>query len=160
MAKKPAPPPVSTGFWLLKSEPDAFSWTQQKARGEKGEPWEGVRNYLARNNMRAMRLGDLGFFYHSNEGLEVVGVVEVCALAHPDASDDTGKWECVDVRAVCDMPRPVTLEAVKANPKLAKMSLVISMRLSVQPVTAAEWDEVCRMGGLDPRKTKKKPAKR
>ncbi len=154
MAKKPAPLPVSTGYWLFKSEPDAFSWEQQKSRGQQGEPWTGVRNYLARNNMRAMRLGDLGFFYHSNEGLEIVGVIEVCALAHPDHTDDTGKWDCVDVRAVCDMPKPVKLEAVKANPKLAEMSLVTSMRLSVQPVREEEWKEVCRMGGLDPKKVK------
>ena len=141
-------------YWLLKSEPDAHSWEMQKARGAKGEPWNGVRNYLARNNMRAMRLGDLGFFYHSNEGKEIVGIVEVCALAHPDPDDATGTWECVDVRAVCDMPDPVGLAAVKDNPKLANMSLVTSMRLSVQPVTAAEWAEVCRMGGLDPAKVK------
>ena len=168
--KQPAPTPVSTGFWLLKSEPDVHSWEMQKARGARGEPWTGVRNYLARNNMRAMRLGDLGFFYHSNEGKEVVGIVEVSALAHPDHEDTTGTWECVDVRAVCDMPAPVPLAAVKDNPKLTKMSLVTSMRLSVQPVTAEEWTEVCRMGGLEPaailaptaapRKTaSKKPAK-
>lgn len=155
MAKKPpAPTPVSTGYWLLKSEPDAFSWEQCKARGAKGEPWTGVRNYLARNNMRAMRLGDLGFFYHSNIGLEVVGIVRIKTLAHPDGTDDTGKWECVDVEAVCDMPKPVPLADVKANEKLAKMSLVTSMRLSVQPVTVDEWDEVCRMGGLSPKKLK------
>ena len=141
-------------YWLLKSEPDAHSWEMQKARGPKGEPWTGVRNYLARNNMRAMRLGDLGFFYHSNEGREIVGIVEVSGLAHPDHEDATGTWECVDVRAVCDMPAPVTLAAVKDNPKLAKMSLVTSMRLSVQPVTAEEWTEVCRMGGLDPASVK------
>jgi predicted RNA-binding protein with PUA-like domain len=139
-------------YWLLKSEPDVFSWEMCRARGSKGEPWTGVRNYLARNNMRAMRLGDLGFFYHSNIGLEIVGIVRVIALAHPDPEDDTGIWECVDVAAVCDMPTPVTFAAVKANPKLAGMSLVTSMRLSVQPVTADEWKDVCRMGGLDPRK--------
>ncbi|HJZ32941.1 MAG TPA: EVE domain-containing protein [Hyphomicrobiaceae bacterium] len=138
-------------YWLFKSEPDSFSWQQQKARGSKGEPWEGVRNFLARGNMKAMRLGDRGFFYHSNVGKEIVGIVEVCALAHQDASDDTGVWQCVDVRAVTDMPKPVTLSAVKANPKLAQMALVRSARLSVQPVTAAEWKEVCRMGGLDPK---------
>ena len=121
--------------------------------GQEGEPWTGVRNYLARNNMRAMQLGDLGFFYHSNDGKEIVGIVRVIALAHPDArTDDTGTWECVDVEAVCDLPKPVTLADVKANPKLANMRLVTSMRLSVQPVTAAEWVEVCRMGGLDPKK--------
>ena len=145
---------LASQFWLLKSEPDSFSWEMQKARGRKGEPWEGVRNFVARNNMKVMQLGDLGFFYHSNEGKEVVGIVEVCALAHPDASDETGVWKCVDVRAVVDMPKPVTLVAVKANPKLADMSLVRSARLSVQPVTPDEWAEVCRMGGLDPKTLK------
>jgi predicted RNA-binding protein with PUA-like domain len=152
--KGPAPIPVSTGYWLLKSEPDVFSWEMCKARGAKGEPWTGVRNYLARNNMKAMRLGDLGFFYHSNIGKEIVGIVTVATLAHPDPEDDTGTWECVDVRAVCDLPKPVTLADVKANPKLANMSLVTSMRLSVQPVTAAEWTEVCKMAGLDPKKVR------
>lgn len=157
MAKKaPVPLPVSTGFWLLKSEPDVFSWEMCKARGAKGEPWTGVRNYTARNNMRAMKLGDRCFFYHSNEGLAVVGIAEVCALAHPDPEDDTGRWECVDVRALADMPKPVSLADVKANPKLADMSLVTSFRLSVQPVTKAEWDVVCRMGGLDPKTLKPK----
>jgi predicted RNA-binding protein with PUA-like domain len=148
-------PIVSSGYWLLKSEPDAFSWEMCKARGTKGEPWTGVRNYLARNYMKAMKLGDLGFFYHSNEGKEIVGIVKVIALAHPDADDDTGTWECVDVAAVCDMPKPVTLADVKANAELAKMALVTSMRLSVQPVLPAEWKEVCRMGGLDPKKIRK-----
>lgn len=151
--RKPPAPIVSTGYWLLKSEPDAFSWDMLVAKGSKGEPWTGVRNFQARNFMRAMRLGDRCFFYHSNEGLAVVGICEVSALAHPDPTDDTGsgRWECVDVRAVTPMPRPVALADVKSNPKLAKMSLVTSFRLSVQPVTAAEWAEVCRMGGLNPR---------
>jgi predicted RNA-binding protein with PUA-like domain len=126
-----------------------------KANGEKGEEWSGVRNYLARNNMRAMRLGDLGFFYHSNIGLEIVGICKVCRLAHPDSSStEDPRWECVDVEAVCDFPKPVTLADVKANPTLANMSLVTSMRLSVQPVTPDEWAEVCRVGGLDPRKVR------
>jgi len=150
--KGPAPLPVSTGFWLLKSEPDVFSWDMLKAKGKKGEEWSGVRNYLARNNMRAMRLGDLGFFYHSNIGLEIVGICSVCKLSHPDSTSEDPIWDCVDVEAVCDMPKPVTLVDVKANEKLAKMSLVTSMRLSVQPVTRDEWLEVCRMGGLDPEK--------
>jgi predicted RNA-binding protein with PUA-like domain len=137
-------------YWLFKSEPDAWSWEQQKAKGKAGEEWTGVRNYLARNNMRAMQIGDLGFFYHSNEGLEVVGIVEVCKLAHPDSSTDDPRWECVDIRAVRDVPKPVTLKDVKANPKLADMALVTSMRLSVQPVKPDEWEEVCRMGGLVP----------
>lgn len=135
-------------YWLMKSEPDAFSWDNLVAKHAKGEPWSGVRNFTARNNMKAMQLGDLCFFYHSNIGKEVVGICEVIALAHPDPTDDTGKWQCVDVRAVEPMPKPVTLADVKLNPKLADMALVNSFRLSVQPVTEAEWREVCRMGGL------------
>jgi predicted RNA-binding protein with PUA-like domain len=157
---KPKPAPIiSTGYWLLKSEPDVFSWEMQKARGDKGEPWTGVRNYLARNCMRAMKIGDLAFFYHSNIGKEIVGIVRVAALAHPDADDDTGTWECVDVVAVADMPTPVTLAAVKENEALAKMALVTSMRLSVQPVTPKEWAEVCRMGGLDVKAVARHPIK-
>ncbi|MBB3236019.1 EVE domain-containing protein [Phyllobacterium endophyticum] len=136
-------------YWLFKSEPDAWSWDKQKAAGAKGTEWTGVRNYQARNNMRSMQIGDKGFFYHSNEGLEVVGIVEVCALAHPDSTTEDSRWECVDIRAVMDMPVPVTLKDVKANPKLEEMALVTSMRLSVQPVALDEWKEVCRMGGLD-----------
>ncbi len=136
-------------YWLFKSEPFKWSWKMQKAKGAVGEQWDGVRNYQARNNMRAMQLGDKGFFYHSNEGLEVVGIVEVCALAHPDSTTDDHRWECVDIRAVCDMPKPVTLKDVKVNPLLSDMALVTSMRLSVQPVKEDEWIEVCRMGGLD-----------
>jgi predicted RNA-binding protein with PUA-like domain len=141
-------------YWLFKSEPDVFSWEMLKARGRAGEPWDGVRNYQARNNMRAMKLGELGFFYHSNDGKEIVGVMEVSALAHPDPKDDSGTWECVDVRAVADMPSPVPLSAVKDFAKLAKMALVANSRLSVQPVTPTEWKEVCRMGGLDLKKLK------
>lgn len=136
-------------YWLFKSEPFKFSWDMLIAKGETGEEWDGVRNYQARNNMRAMKIGDKGFFYHSNEGLEVVGICEVCALAHHDSTTDDPRWECVDIRAVQPMPKPVTLKDVKANPKLADMSLVTSMRLSVQPVKEDEWLEVCRMGGLD-----------
>lgn len=150
-AAKPAPkgvPPKPSPFWLFKSEPDVFSWEMLKAKGQAGEEWSGVRNYLARNNMRAMTLGQRGFFYHSNIGLEIVGICEVCALSHPDSTTDDERWDCVDVRAVADFPKPVSLAAVKANPKLAAMSLVTCMRLSVQPVTKAEWDEVCRMGGM------------
>jgi len=137
-------------YWLFKSEPDSWSWEKQKAKGKAGQPWDGVRNYQARNNMRAMQIGDLGFFYHSNHGLDVVGIVEVCALAHHDATTDDERWECVDIRAVKDMPKPVALDAIKANPKLAEMVLVNNSRLSVQPVSVAEWKEVCRMGGLEP----------
>lgn len=137
-------------YWLFKSEPFKFSFDDLKKVGAAGEQWDGVRNYAARNNMRAMQIGDLGFFYHSNIGLEAVGIVEVCALAHPDSTTDDPRWECVDIRAVRDLPKPVTLKDVKANPLLEKMALVTSMRLSVQPVTRDEWVEVCRMGGLVP----------
>jgi predicted RNA-binding protein with PUA-like domain len=140
--------------WLFKSEPDAFSWNDLVARGRKGESWDGVRNYQARNNMRKMQIGDLGFFYHSNEGKEIVGVCRVIAAAHPEAQDDSGKWECVDVAAVAAVPKPVSLDAVKQNPKLGSMMLVVNSRLSVQPVTADEWKEVCRMGQLDPKELK------
>jgi predicted RNA-binding protein with PUA-like domain len=159
--KRPAPKPiVSTGYWLFKSEPDVFSWEMLQAKGAAGEPWTGVRNYLARNNMRAMNLGDLGFFYHSNIGLEIVGICEVCALSHPDTTSDDPKWDCVDVRAVRELSKPVSLADVKANPKLANMSLVTSMRLSVQPVTAEEWAEVCRMAQCDPKSLDSKMRKR
>src|SRR5690606_21282168 len=134
-------------YWLLKSEPESWSWDQQKAKGAEGEEWNGVRNYQARNHMRSMQLGDQGFFYHSNKGMEVVGIVEVCALVHPDSTTEDPRWECVDVRAVADMPRPVSLEEIKQNEKLAEMVLVNNSRLSVQPVTPGEWKEICRMGG-------------
>lgn len=146
-------------YWLFKSEPFKFSFDDLKKTGKAGTQWDGVRNYAARNNMRAMKVGDLGFFYHSNQGKEIVGIVEVIAEAHPDPTDATGTWECVDVKAVADMPRPVTLAEVKATPELSKMSLVTSMRLSVQPVTDEEWEIVCRMGGLDPKKLRSKGRK-
>ncbi|KAA3510432.1 EVE domain-containing protein [Agrobacterium rosae] len=137
-------------YWLFKSEPSTWSWEQQKVKGDAGEEWGGVRNYQARNNMRAMKIGDKGFFYHSNEGLEVVGIVEVCELSRPDSTaEGDARWDCVHIKAVCDVPSPVTLKDVKANPKLADMSLVTSMRLSVQPVLLEEYLEVCRMGKLD-----------
>lgn len=136
-------------YWLFKSEPFKWSWEQQKAKGKAGEEWDGIRNYQARNNMRAMELGDRAFFYHSNEGLEIVGIAEVSALSAPDSTTDDERWDCVHIRALCDVPNPVTLKDVKANPKLSEMSLVTSMRLSVQPVTEPEWIEVCRMGGID-----------
>lgn len=136
-------------YWLFKSEPATWSWDMQKAKGDVGEEWGGVRNYQARNNMRAMKLGDKGFFYHSNEGLEIVGIVEVCALSHPDSTaEGDARWDCVDIRAVCDMPKPVTLKAIKADPIFAAMSLVTSMRLSVQPVTEEEYLAICERGGL------------
>ena len=137
-------------YWLFKSEPSVFSFEALKKKGKAGTQWDGVRNYAARNNMRAMKIGDLGFFYHSNEGLNVVGIAEVSALAHPDTTTDDPRWECVDIRAVRDVPNPPTLEQIKANPKLSEMALVRLGRRSVQPVTPAEWKEVCRMGGLVP----------
>lgn len=135
-------------YWLFKSEPGAWSWEDQKAKGEAGQEWDGVRNYQARNNMREMQIGDRGFFYHSVKGTEIVGIVEICALAHPDSTTDDERWECVDIKAVEDMPDPVSLTDIKANEKLASMALVTNSRLSVQPVTNDEWEEVCRMGGL------------
>ena len=135
-------------YWLFKSEPDTWSWEQQVAKGASGEEWNGVRNYQARNNMRAMKIGDLGFFYHSNVGKEVVGIVEVCALSHPDSTTDDPRWDCVDIKAVKPLPRPVTLEEAKADPRLAEMALVKNTRLSVQPVTEDEWQVICKLGGL------------
>ena len=134
--------------WLFKSEPDVWGWTHQVAKGAVGEEWHGVRNYLARNNMRAMKIGDQGFFYHSNIGKEIVGIVEVCALSHPDSTTDDPRWDCVDIRAVKPLIRAVTLAEVKADPRLAGMALVTSMRLSVQPVSDQEWKIVCELGGL------------
>ena len=137
-------------YWLYKSEPATWSWQQQKAKGAAGEEWTGVRNYQARNNMRAMKIGDKGFFYHSQEGLEIVGIVEVIAEAHRDSTTDDERWECVDIRALRDVPKPVTIADVKANPKLKDMVLANNSRLSVQPVSEAEWAEICRMGGVEP----------
>lgn len=133
-------------YWLFKSETDAWSWDQQVAKGAAGQQWDGVRNYQARNNMKAMKVGDLGFFYHSGDARAVVGVVEVSAEAHPDSTSEDPRWECVDLRAVGPFPKPVTLDACKSEPKLAGMVLVRNSRLSVQPVTPEEWALVCRMG--------------
>ena len=134
--------------WLFKSEPSAWSWDNTVAAGDKGTSWSGVRNHTAKLNMMAMRVGDTGFFYHSGDGPEIVGIVEVCKLFHPDPSDATGKFGMVDIRAARPFKTFVTLAAVKAEPRLAKMSLVTSFRLSVQPVTPAEWKLVCKMGGV------------
>ena len=133
-------------FWLVKSEPEAFSWDQQVANGV--EPWTGVRNHAARNNLAAMRPGDRAFFYHSNTGREIVGVVEVVRAAYPDPTAESGDWVCIDVRARQTLPRPVTLAAIKADPALAGMALLRQSRLSVSPVTAAEWAHLCALGGL------------
>lgn len=134
-------------YWLFKSEPGTWSWDNQVARGAQGEQWDGVRNYQARNNMTAMALGDLGFFYHSVDEKRIVGVVEVCALAHPDSTTDDPRWTCVDIRAVAPMPRPVTLAQIKADARLADFALVRQSRLSVVPVSPAEWALICTMGG-------------
>jgi predicted RNA-binding protein with PUA-like domain len=131
--------------WLVKSEPDAFSWDQQVARGV--EPWTGVRNHMAKNHLKAMRVGDLAFFYHSNIGKEVVGVVEVVREAYPDPTAEEGDWVCVDMRAVGPMPKPVTLAEIKATAALAELALVRMSRLSVMPVSGAHWTRICRMGG-------------
>ena len=135
-------------YWLLKSEPESWSWDAQKKKGAKGEPWSGVRNHQAANNMKAMKKGERAFFYHSGEEKAVVGIVEIIGEYRPDPTDETGRFGLVIVKAVEDVPKPVTLSAVKANPKLAAMSLVKFSRLSVQPVTAAEWKIVCTMGGM------------
>ena len=132
--------------WLFKSEPDAFSWNDLKQAGAKGSEWTGVRNFAARNNMRAMKKGDRGFYYHTGDEKQVVGIVEVVNEAHPDSTDS--QWECVDIVAIKPLPKPVTLQQVKAEKKLADMALVRISRLSVQPVTDAEWKLVCKMGGL------------
>ena len=134
--------------WLFKSEPDVFSFENLVTKGERGEEWTGIRNYQARNNMRLMKLGDQGFFYYSNIGKAVVGIVEVCKLIHPDSTADIPAWECVDIRAVKALPKPVTLDAIKLDAKLSEMVLVKNSRLSVQPVTDGEWNHICRLGGL------------
>ena len=141
--------PSPHAYWLVKSEPDAFSWDQQVANGV--EPWTGVRSHMAKNNLKAMRLGDRAFFYHSNIGKQIVGVVEVVREAYPDPSAEPGgkkgDWGSVDMRAVGPMPRPVTLAEIKADPAFADLLLVRQSRLSVVPVSKPHWDRLCRMGG-------------
>ena len=132
-------------YWLVKSEPDAFSWDQQISN--RVEPWTGVRNHTAKLNLKAMKKGDRAFFYHSNEGKEIVGVVEVIREAYPDPTAEKGDWVAVDMKAVRPMPKPVTLVAIKAEPGLADLALVRQSRLSVSPVSKAHWDQICRMGG-------------
>ncbi|MGI6244823.1 MAG: EVE domain-containing protein [Pseudochelatococcus sp.] len=134
--------------WLYKSEPNVWSWDDQVAKGDAGEPWNGVRNFLARKHLQAMRNGDTGFFYHSNEGKAIVGVVEVVREYYPDPSDETGRFGMVDLKAVRPLKRPVTLQEIRQEPRLADMVLVNNSRLSVQPVTDAEWAVVLELGGL------------
>lgn len=136
-------------YWLFKSEPSAWGWDQQVARGDAGEEWDGVRNYQARNFMREMAVGDRGFFYHSQKERAVVGIVEVCAQAHPDSSTDDKRWECVDIKAITSVPKPVTLDAIKSDPRLSEMVLVRSSRLSVQPVTETEWEIITALGTVN-----------
>lgn len=135
-------------YWLFKSEPDVYGWDALVKDGKAGTEWTGVRNFSARNFMRQMKKGDRGFYYHSGGEKAVVGVCEVVKEAHPDSTDNTGNWDCVDIRALEKAPKPVTLAEIKTEKKLAEMALVRLSRLSVQPVTEAEWKIVCRMAGL------------
>jgi predicted RNA-binding protein with PUA-like domain len=150
---------MTMNYWLVKSEPSSWSWDQQVAKGAKGEAWTGVRNFTARQNLVKMKIGDRAFFYHSNEGKEIVfyhsnegkeivGIAEVIKEAYPDPSDKTGKFVCVDIKADKPLKTPVTMAAIKADKRLADMALVKYSRLSVQPVTSEEWKIVCKMGGL------------
>jgi predicted RNA-binding protein with PUA-like domain len=134
-----------TGYWLVKSEPDGFSWDQQVANGV--EPWTGIRNHTAKNNLKAMQVGDLAFFYHSNIGKQIVGIVEVVREAYPDPTAEKGGWVSVDVKAVRPIPKPVTLANIKAEPSLADLALVRQSRLSVVPISKPHWEKICRMGG-------------
>jgi predicted RNA-binding protein with PUA-like domain len=133
-------------YWLVKSEPDAYSWDRQVQDGT--TPWTGVRNAQASNNLKAMRKGDRAFFYHSNEGKEIVGIVAVAKEAYPDPTDETGRWVCVDVKAVGPVPKPVTLATIKDTKALEELALVRQSRLSVMPVSPEHWALLCRMGGV------------
>ena len=135
-------------YWLVKSEPSVWSWDQQVAKGAKGEAWTGVRNHSAKLNMMKMKKGDLAFYYHSNEGKEIVGIAEIVREHYPDPTDASGKFVCVDIAAKKPLKKPVTLVAVKAEKKLADMELLRLSRLSVQAVTPQQWAIVCKMGGI------------
>jgi predicted RNA-binding protein with PUA-like domain len=135
-------------YWLLKTEAETFSWDDQLKRGAKGEPWSGVRNFTARRHLKEMKKGELAFFYHTGDEKRIVGIVETIKESYPDPTDQKGVFVMVDVKAVKPFPKPVTLADVKAEPRLKEMALVKYSRLSVQPVTAAEWALVCRMGGV------------
>ena len=137
-------------YWLFKSEPSTWSWDDQVAKGDAGEEWDGVRNYQARNFMREMAVGDLGFFYHSQKEKSIVGVVEVIAEAHPDSTTDDDRWECVDIKAVRPVQTLVSLDQVKQEAGLSEMALLRNSRLSVQPVTETEWQIICKMAGITP----------
>jgi predicted RNA-binding protein with PUA-like domain len=135
-------------YWLVKSEPKTWSWEQQCAAGAKGTFWNGVRNHVAKQYLMAMKKGEQAFFYHSNEGKEIVGIVEVIKTYYPDHTDETGKFGMVDFKAISTLKRPVTLEEIKNEPRLTKMVLVNNSRLSVQPVTSDEWKLICKLGGV------------
>ena len=137
-------------YWLLKTEPETWSWEMQKKKGAKGEPWSGVRNHQAKRNLMEMKKGERGFFYHSGDAREIVGIVEVIGEYRPDPTDETGKFGLVDVKAVAELKKPVTLAYAKTDPKLAKMTLVRFSRLSVQPVTPKEWETVIKMSRAKP----------
>ena len=134
-------------YWLFKSEVSTWSWDQQIAKGDDGEEWDGVRNYQARNHMRTMKIGDLGFFYHSQKEKEIVGIVEVISESHQDSTTDDERWDCVDIKAVRSLSNPVTLSMCKEDPRLVDMVLVNNTRLSVQPVTKDEWDIILELSG-------------
>jgi predicted RNA-binding protein with PUA-like domain len=135
-------------YWLVKSEPSVWSWDQQAAKGAKGEAWTGVRNHTAKLNLMKMKKGDKAFYYHSNEGKEIVGIVEIIREHYPDPTDESGKFVCVDLKADKKLPRPVPLTAIKADKTLADMELIKLSRLSVQSVTTDQWRYICKLGGL------------
>jgi predicted RNA-binding protein with PUA-like domain len=139
---------IPLSYWLLKTEPETWSWEDQKKRGAKGEPWSGVRNYQAANHMKAMKRGDLCFFYHSGEERRIVGIVEVVKEYHPDPTDESGRFGMVTVKAVKPVAKPVTLAQIRSDQRLADMVLVKNSRLSVQPVSSREWQLVCQAGGV------------
>ena len=135
-------------YWLLKTEPEEFSWDDQVKRGPKGEAWTGVRNFTARGNLKAMKKGEQAFFYHTGDEKQVVGIVEIIREAYKDPTDEKGVFVCVDTKAVEPLKAPVALGAIKAEPKLKSMVLVREPRLSVQAVTDEEWKLVCKMGAV------------
>ena len=140
---------MTMAYWLFKSEPDVFSWDDLAKRGVKGEPWTGIRNHTAKLNMIKMKKGDRGFFYHSNIGKEIVGICEVVRVAYPDSTAKPGEpWVCVDIKTVEALKKPVTLAAIKAEPKLADIQVLRQSRLSLPAITDAEWKLICKMGGL------------
>lgn len=136
---------ATPNYWLFKSEPDCWSWAQQKSKGLSGEEWSGVRNFEARNNMQKMQLGERGFFYHSGKERQIMGIIEICKIARPDSTAEDDRWHCVDIRAIGDLMRPISLAEVKEHPQLIDMALVKRSRLSVAPVTAHEWQTICNL---------------